>query len=782
MLDREVAARRTAGQDGTLIAAFEEGKRQDIRERAIVETVKIMEEEAEKREETEKEQTAIVKKETENRLQIENTIAKRSQQRTRTRLDDMTEQFRQEEELLKEKGLTGDQLDRLRLANTQALHRAETEETEKALKEQSKDYERFVKDVQQTTGRFIFDVLSGRIQSFKDLLGTVKDSFLKLLSDMAAAALARPIALALTTTAGNLGLNALLGMPEAAGATTGILGATGAIGGFLRTPIGPGFTSGAPPVGTQGPLLPSGAFYSGSSTIGQTLGAGAAGVGLGQVGSQLLAPQNKGSTIGSTVGGIGGAAIGTAIMPGLGTFLGGLVGSIAGGLIGGLLGKPKFPSFQTTGLTAPQVSFLPGQGVTIPQTFDVGLRGRGGQSAQIQERLSTAANTLFGELESTMRQFPLSLQKAATPHLEGMTQDFEKHFRNVRFGGANLAKDLESWVTKALPEAFHATFDPIIESMQKLAPVVAKFDEVISQLEQRQAEILSGIALAQQSIEEATLAPSARFARRMDEMWATLGTFRAGTPAEQMTLAPQLTAQTQDVFAQRLQQFQEEQAVFQQRQGQAMGAIGGARQGIEQALFTPAQLQASHEGTLQTLLAEFRNAADAVRLEMVPQIAGLTQEVFQQFLQQQNQAIQAFQQQQAQVLSTIQGVRDSIEGALLTPAQLAATREQTLQAMLVQFRAGTTAVQMEMAPQIAGLTQEVFNQFLAQHQQAIQAFQQQQQQVLSTIEGARQSISSAMLTPEQLGATREQTFRHSSVNFAPVPPPSKWSWRHRLRA
>ena len=68
-----------------------------------------------------------------------------------------------------------------------------------ALKEQSKDYERFVKDVQETTGRFIFDVLSGRIQSFKDLLGTVKDSFLKLLSDMAAAALARPIALMLTT-------------------------------------------------------------------------------------------------------------------------------------------------------------------------------------------------------------------------------------------------------------------------------------------------------------------------------------------------------------------------------------------------------------------------------------------------------------------------------------------------------------------------------------------------------------------------------------------------------
>ena len=381
-----------------------------------------------------------------------------------------------------------------------------------------------------------------------------------------------------------------------------------------------------------------------------------------------------------------------------------------------------------------------------------------------------------------MRQFPLSLQETAAPHLQAMTQDFEKHFRNVRFGGENLAKDLESWVTKALPEAFHATFDPIIESMQKLAPVVAKFDELISQLEQRQAEILSGIATARQSIEETTLAPSARFARRMDEMWTTLGAFRAGTPAEQMTLAPQLTAQTQDVFAQRLQQFQQEQALFQQRQGLALGAIGGARQGIEQALFTPEQLQATREGTLQTMLDQVSNAAE-VRLDWCPGDGWLTQQVFDQFLAQQNQAIQAFQQQQPQVLSTIQGVRQSIiEGALLTPAQLGATREQTLQTLLGQFRAGTTAVQMELAPQIAGSPRKCLINSLPQHQQAIQAFQQQQQQVLSTIEGARQSIEGAMLTPEQLGATRSRPCRPSSVNFGLAQRRCRWSWRPRLRA
>ena len=33
------------------------------------------------------------------------------------------------------------------------------------------------------------------------------------------------------------------------------------------------------------------------------------------------------------------------------------------------------------------------------------------------------------------------------------------------------------------------------------------------------------------------------------------------------------------------------------------------------------------------------------------------------------------------------------------------------------------AVRMELAPQIAGLTQDVFNAFLQQQQQAIQAFQ-----------------------------------------------------------
>ena len=658
-------------------------------------------------------------------------------------------------------------------------HQREERETARSLEEQSKDYERFAKRVEETTGQFIFDVLSGRIESFKDLLGSIKDTFLKVLSDMVAAAIAKPIIIPIVSAVtGGLGLNQLLGMgiQTAAGATTG----GGALGQGVAGAIGPGFagTLGAGSaavgglLGTQfGQLGISGAGYIGGSAgslsglATTSLGGAALGLGAGVGGGFALRQLNNmlgltdllGKRGSSALAGAGGGAIaGSIIAPGIGTAIGAALGALLGGLLGG--GK-QTPGYRTTGGMAPAVSFLPGMGVTIPQTFDVSGRGTGGLkgpvAGQIGATLSEAANTLFGELESTMRQFPLTLQATAAPHLQAMTQEFEGHFRNVRFGGKNLAKDLESWVTKALPEAFHATFDPIIESMQKLAPVVAKFDELISALEQRQAEILSGIASARQSIEEALIPPAELAATRRAGLWTTLNRLQTGTPAEQMTLAPQLAAQTQEVFAQGLQQFQQDQALFQQRQGTALSAIGGARQGISQALLTPAQRQPD----LWAMLDQVNRAAPEIQFELATELAVVTQQVFDQFLAQQNAAIQAFQQQQQQVLATIQGVRQSISEALLTPAQLAATRENTLQTLLGQFRAGTTAVQMELAPQIAGLTQEVFNQFLAQHQQAIQAFQQQQQQVLSTIEGARQSISSAMLTPEQLGATREQTLQ-----------------------
>ena len=478
-------------------------------------------------------------------------------------------------------------------AGLKDIQEDETKHQKQELEKQSREYERFAKQVQDTTGAFIFDALSGRIQTFKDLLGSVKDTFLRILSDMVAAAITKPIIIPiLTAVTGALGFNELFGMagtlgtgaaaiPGVAGGADGASGlstavgavgttsniaqtlgltSTGAIGSFLQTPIGPGFTSGLPPAGTQGPPMASGAFYSSTATIGQTLGAGTAGFALGQAGAGLAGFNSKreriGSGVGGVVGGVAGAAIGSAI-PVVGTALGAFLGSVAGSFLGGLAGhlfgsgKPKTPQFGIQEFGAPTLGFTPGQGITIPELFPLSTRGRnlpGGASLEIHQTISKATGDLFERLQDTVRQVPEVLQEKSLPILQQLTESFGNALDNVKFEGKNLEEQVKTFVEDTIPSTFDHLFTPFLELLQRLPQVLGQFDEAISALEQRQAQILGTIAGARQTITEALFTPAQIFETRQETLQDLLAQFRGGGPGEQAALAPQIAALTQEIF------------------------------------------------------------------------------------------------------------------------------------------------------------------------------------------------------------------------------------------
>jgi Prophage tail length tape measure protein len=82
-------------------------------------------------------------------------------------------------------------------------------------------------------------------------------------------------------------------------------------------------------------------------TIGTSIQAAGAGVGMGQAMSGLTNKMGMGSTTGGAVSGaVGGAVAGTMIFPGIGT----AVGAIIGGVLGGIMGTSKEPATFASGI------------------------------------------------------------------------------------------------------------------------------------------------------------------------------------------------------------------------------------------------------------------------------------------------------------------------------------------------------------------------------------------------------------------------------------------------
>jgi hypothetical protein len=171
----------------------------------------------------------------------------------------------------------------------------------------------------------------------------------------------------------------------------GIGGAGAGFGSFLATPIfgqaalasSTNSALAAMPGGMMGPATPAAVGLPGV-TVGQTLGAGAAGFGLGMLGGSIsggirgTANPTAGSAIGAGIGTVGGFLIGGPV--------GAMVGGAIGGTIGGLFG----PTTRGNASRAGGDVFL---GVDANGQLTItGARGKrwdqGGATAAVQEQLN----------------------------------------------------------------------------------------------------------------------------------------------------------------------------------------------------------------------------------------------------------------------------------------------------------------------------------------------------------------------------------------------------------
>lgn len=574
---------------------------------------------------------------------------------TRTRVDDVRAE---NEAKLTEIRKYATNVATIREAETKAaarLQHAQTEETAKALQQQSREYKQFAKQVQDTVADQLFDVLSGRIRSFNDLLGSLRTTFLRVLSQMIAAAIARPIIIPVVTAlVGSVGsvlggllsgqggaagggggggntIRALLGVGQQANTLSGALGGPtaqslippgsffgqgGTLQHFLNTPLfgtGTGLAAGAGAGLGGGALTPAAAgalFGSAAATefaagLAAGAGAGVGGGGLASAGASFGSAAAAEFAAGGTISGIagassglsvapaagaaitgsslisgvgagvaagfalsqfnkligldkalgtrgsnalagagGGALAGTIILPGIGTAIGAALGALLGGLLGG--GRPK-PRFTIEDIGRPLIDFVPGVGITTQgSTLSTRAANIGSAHPAVRDFVGSATDQLFASLTQTLRQFPEALQERAVPELRRLADEFSASFRNVRFKGKDIQKQVERFVQEQLPETFNSIFNPLLESLQRVAPVLKQLDDAITALEQRQAQVLATLQGARRAITEGLFTPAQSFETRRRELQDLLS--RATTPEAQAQAAPQIAALTQEVF------------------------------------------------------------------------------------------------------------------------------------------------------------------------------------------------------------------------------------------
>ena len=273
--------------------------------------------------------------------------------------------------------------------------RDEMERRRKALQDFQRDYERTIERIADRTEDFLGDSLYDALRGqHRDFLEFFRDTMLRTIADIAAAALREQIVVPIVTqvvgaapsffglgqapagAAGGGGGGGLLGgAGDLLGIGRGLFG--GGAGGFMNTPI---FST--LPSGFVGPPMASQVFTVGNALGGLGIGAGVGGLVSGLTGGNSLA----GTGIGAGLG-----LVGTAI--------GGPIGGIVGGAVGGLLG----------GLFGPGRSVGPNAlaGIDMQDGVFLGLEGaanNGGDAAaaaRAAQGLADALNILVGMTGAT---------------------------------------------------------------------------------------------------------------------------------------------------------------------------------------------------------------------------------------------------------------------------------------------------------------------------------------------------------------------------------------------
>ena len=507
-----------------------------------------------------------------------------------------------------------------------------TEAEIKAQEKAAADFERFQEKVADNVSDVLFDFTKSLTDGstklkdiWKETLETIKDTFLRILTDMAAAALVKQILIP-------------VGLTSAGGGT----GQTGTVdlGGLLNLFGGKGTgTTAAPGASLQDPT-PSGAPLGGTGSVAGA-GLGAAGLGLGVglganqgftqagwtgTGANVTAGALGGAVAGATFGataagaalitGVTAGAVAGSVVPIVGTIIGAAVGALlAYGL--SVLGKePKPPELFTAIRTT-----APGGGGFVPGSTRRGPFGVVGPTARLDEEVR-AYGDMFLKLDQaiashlTLRQKDLAA-KALQAQREGLMIDF-REFDNEIF---DLAKDRMSTILRTLAREEGVQGRQIGRVAERVFAGIRRDDKNLEQLEQAFARASAFF----EQLHALTAKPLTEAEQALAQLNAQFDAL-----AEQAHEYGIAIRRIEEARQREIRQFWDTVVTnLKTQQANLLRAIGGTRQGLEEALMTPAVIFRRRQEELEALQGEFAGAGAGRQVAMAPELLRRIQELFQ---------------------------------------------------------------------------------------------------------------------------------------------------------
>jgi len=440
--------------------------------------------------------------------------------------------------------------------------REEERAQEQSAREAAREEARILADRERQNRQTTDEIVRYSADRFADLWSNTGRGFAGLMENMlqmvrrtfariAAEAVIRPIVTPIvsnvvTPLMGAFGLSGTnaAGVSSGGGMFSGIgslLGSAGSsIGGFMAMPLfGAGAQASATnsalaamPGGMLGPATPSAVGLPGV-TVGQALGAGAAGFGLGMLGGNIA------GGIRGTANPMVGSAIGAGIGTGLGFLVGGPMGAIVGGAIGGTAGGLFGPTNRGNASRAGGDVFL---GVDANGQLTItGARGKrfdeGAARAAVQQQLDainaqTSARGLsfagagqsavgFGQASGSPRELSMT---GLVGQLRSSNANQMTAFGTLAGRGGNLEQALQA------ADFITQIFEPLGKAVEKtsnftdaMEALTKTYDEAITKARDLG---LSEAGLTAQRAERAAKLEADR-ARDLDIIDRTLGARRA---------------------------------------------------------------------------------------------------------------------------------------------------------------------------------------------------------------------------------------------------------------
>lgn len=464
------------------------------------------------------------------------------------------------------------------------------QERKKQLEEQQREIETFANTIGSKLGDVIFDNLKNGINSTKDLLKSLKETFFRVLADLAAKALTTNIIIPILGEIGfgqrgnQGGLGGILTTGGGRGINLSGLGSR--VSGLLDTPLvsrtsDGRFLFGGSEVGARNQNLINGANQfddsaltggtgiTGTITVGQAaqgassaITSGIAGAGIAQLVTEFTAENISRRIFGETgaggrvanihagiTGGVVGGAVAGSQFGVVGIVVGAVIGAIVGGILGGLKSVAKKRTVQlrdvdVPNLVADQLGVTLESGFRILETYFRNTRPE--QEEGFRNAIQDFADNFLFSTQALIQSFPEQFQnvlpQVINPKLSELETVLEENLKLsiTSRRGSSLDAVIADFLQNKLPAFFQDIFGEILERAQRIASVFQGFEDVIDQLEQTRDSLARGFRDQRQQLEELLFTPAQTFEKRKVQLEQRLALFETGTAAERVALAPEI--------------------------------------------------------------------------------------------------------------------------------------------------------------------------------------------------------------------------------------------------